>query len=317
MPAPMSIDVVAPAARGRPRRCCLSVPGSNPRMQAKAATLTSDQVVLDLEDAVAPSEKPGARGTVAEALRSQPYRPRMISVRINGLDTPWCYRDVVEVVEAAGEYVDTILVPKVESAADVLFVDRLLSQIEMSKGWPVGRIGIEVQIESAGGVQNVDEISKASPRLVALLFGPGDLAASLGLAELTIGAAGAERWHYVLMRILVAARAAGLQTMDGPYAVLHDEEGLRRAARATAAIGFDGKWAIHPDQIPIVTEAFTPDAALYRKAEGIIAAYEQALREGGRGAVRYEGDMIDEATRKMAEVVARRGRLYGLSTSSG
>jgi len=285
-------------------------------MQAKAATLDADLVLLDLEDATAPSEKPTARAVVVESLRTLDFGRRAVAVRVNGADTPWCYRDVVDVVEPAGDRIDTVILPKVESAADVAFLDRLLAQIEMAQGWPVGRIGVEVLIESAAGLQRVDEIASASPRLQALIFGPGDLSASLGLGQLTIGTPDTDYpgdiWHYALVRLLVAARSNGLLAIDGPYAAFADLDGLQRSARRTATLGFDGKWVIHPTQIDVVNRAFSPDAAVYARAEGILAAYREATDGEGRGAVRFEGEMIDEATRKMAESVARRGRWLGV-----
>ncbi len=281
-------------------------------MQAKAVTLDADQVLFDLEDATAPSEKVGARAVIVESLRMLDFGPRAVAVRINAADTRWCYRDVVDVVEAAGDRVDALILPKAESAADVHFLDRLLSQIERAQGWPVGKIGIEVLIESAAGLQRVDEIAAASGRLHALIFGPGDLSASLGLGQLTIGMPesgyGGDIWHFALMRLLVAARVNGLLAIDGPYAAFADLEGLRRSAARTAALGFDGKWVIHPTQIDVVNRAYSPDEATYARAEGIVAAYRQATEGEGRGAVRFEGEMIDEATRKMAEAILRRGR---------
>ncbi len=300
----------------KPRRSCLSVPASSARMQAKAATLEADQVLFDLEDATAPSEKAGARAIVVDSLKTLDFGRRAVAVRVNGVDTPWCYRDVVEVVEPAGDRIDTLILPKVESAADVTFLDRLLSQIELAQGWPVGRIGIEVLIESASGVQQVDEIARSSARLEALIFGPGDLSASLGLGQLTIGTLDSDYpgdiWHYALMRLLVAARGNGLLAIDGPYAAFADVDGLERSARRTAALGYDGKWVIHPSQIDAVNRVYSPDPATYARAEGILAAYRLATEGEGRGAVRYEGEMIDEANRKMAESVARRGRWLGL-----
>jgi citrate lyase subunit beta/citryl-CoA lyase len=281
-------------------------------MHAKAVTLDADLVLLDLEDATAPSEKIGARATVVESLRMLDFSPRAVAVRVNGADTSWCYRDVVEVVEGAGDRIGSLILPKVESSADVHFLDRLLAQIERARGWPAGRIGIEVLIESAAGLQRVDEIAASSQRLEALIFGPGDLSASLGLGQLTIGTPDTDYagdvWHYALMRVLVAARANGLLAIDGPYAAFADLDGLERSARRTAALGFDGKWVIHPSQIDTVNRLYSPDPATYARAEGILAAYRQATEGEGRGAVRFEGEMIDEATRKMAEAVARRGR---------
>jgi citrate lyase subunit beta/citryl-CoA lyase len=285
-------------------------------MQAKAATLDADLVLLDLEDATAPSEKVGARATVVESLRTLDFGHRAVAVRVNGADTAWCYRDVVEVVEGAGDRIDTVILPKAESPADVTFLDRLLGQIELARGWPVGRIGVEVLIESASGLQRVNEIATSSPRLEALIFGPGDLSASLGLGQLTIGTPDSDYagdlWHYGLMRLLVAARVNGLLAIDGPYAAFADTAGLERSARRTAVLGFDGKWVIHPSQIATVNRVYSPDPATYARAEGILAAYRQATEGEGRGAVRFEGEMIDEATRKMAESIARRGRWLGL-----
>jgi citrate lyase subunit beta/citryl-CoA lyase len=283
-------------------------------MQAKAATLPADQVVVDLEDATAPSEKVAARAVVVESLRTLDFGNRAVSVRVNGADTRWCYRDVVDVVEAVGDRLTTLILPKAESAADIHFLDRLLSQIERFRGWPEGRIGIEVLVESAAGVQQADDIAAASPRMEALIFGPGDLSASLGMGQLSIGTneSGytADIWHYALMRVLIAARVNGLLAIDGPYAAFADLPGLERSARRSAALGFDGKWVIHPGQIENVNRIFSPDPATYARAEGILEAYRQATEGEGRGAVRFEGEMIDEATRKMAEAVARRGRLF-------
>ena len=301
----------------KPHRSCLSVPGSSPRMQAKAVTLEADQVLFDLEDATAPSEKVGARAVIVESLRALDFAERCVSVRVNGADTEWCYRDIVEVVEPAGDRIDSVILPKAESAADVHFVDRLLGQIELARGWEIGGIGLEVLIESARGLQQVDAIAAASSRLHALIFGPGDLSASLGLGQLTIGIPDSgyegDIWHFAFMRLLVAARANGLLAIDGPYAAFADLDGLERSARRTAVLGFDGKWVIHPTQIGIVNGAFSPNSAAYARAEGILAAYRQATEGEGRGAVRFEGEMIDEATRKMAEAVAKRGRWLGLS----
>jgi citrate lyase subunit beta/citryl-CoA lyase len=285
-------------------------------MHARAATLAADLVLLDLEDATAPSEKPGARVTVVRSLRTLDFGPRIVAVRVNGTDTEWCYRDLVEVIEGAGDRLDVVILPKAESAADVTFLDRLLGQIERARGWQVGRIGIEVLIESASGLQRVDEIAEASHRLAGLIFGPGDLSASLGMGQLTIGtpetAYQGDVWHYAFMRLLVAARANHLLAIDGPYAAFGDPEGLELSARRTAALGFDGKWVIHPTQIETVNRLYSPDPETFARAEGILNAYRQATESEGKGAVRYQGEMIDEATRKMAEAVARRGRLLGL-----
>jgi citrate lyase subunit beta / citryl-CoA lyase len=239
-----------------------------------------------------------------------------VAVRVNGVDTEWCYRDIVEVVESAGDKLDVLIVPKVDSAGDVHFVDRLLSQIEMALGWPIGGIGLEVLIESPSGVQHVDDIAQAAERMQALILGPGDLSASLGMGQLTIGALdhayGGDVWHYASMRLLVAARATGLLAIDGPYAALDDLEGLERSAQRSAALGFDGKWVIHPRQIETVNRVFSPVPDVVARARGILAAYREATENDARGAVRYQGEMIDEANRKMAESVARRAEWLGL-----
>jgi citrate lyase subunit beta / citryl-CoA lyase len=285
-------------------------------MQAKAATLDADAVLFDLEDATAPSEKESARAVIVESLQGLQFANRVVSVRVNGVDTGWCYRDVIDVVEPAGDRLDCIILPKVESASDVRFLDQLLTQIESARGLQAGRIGLEVLIESAPGLQHVDEIAAASPRLETLIFGPGDLSASLGLGQLSIGTLNsgyaADVWHYALMRILVAARANGLLAIDGPFAAFGDLDGLERAARHSATLGFDGKWVIHPTQIETVNRVYSPDPATFARAEAILAAYREATESEGRGALRFEGEMIDEATRKMAESVARRGRWLGL-----
>jgi citrate lyase subunit beta/citryl-CoA lyase len=289
-------------------------------MQAKAPSLAADEVLFDLEDATAPSEKVGARALVVQSLLTLDFGKRAVAVRVNAVDTAWCYRDVVEVIEPVGDRIDAVILPKVESPADVAFLDRLLAQIELAREWPVGQIGLEVLIESAAGLQQVDEIAAASARLEALIFGPGDLSASLGLGQLSIGTLESDYsgdvWHYALMRLLVAARVNGLLAIDGPYAAFADLEGLERSARRTAALGFDGKWVIHPSQIEVVNRVYTPDVATYARAEGILAAYRQATEDEGRGAVRFEGEMIDEANRKMAEAVARRGRWLGMAPRS-
>jgi citrate lyase subunit beta/citryl-CoA lyase len=305
--------------KAKKHRACLSVPASNARMQQKALELPADQILFDLEDATAPSEKTAARGIVIESLRSNDYAAdgRVVSLRVNGVDTPWCYRDVVEVVEAVGDRLDSVILPKAAGGGVGVCVARGVGQSEPRRGGPTGRIGLEVLIESAAGLQRVDEIARAASRLQALLFGPGDLSASLGLGQLTIGTLEGQYqgdlWHYAQMRLLVAARANGLLALDGPYAVIGDQDGLLRSARRTAARGYDGKWVIHPSQIETVTQAFSPDPASLRRAEGILAAYRQAADSQGRGAVRFEGEMIDEANRKMAEAVVARARWLGLA----
>jgi len=305
-----------PAAR--PRRSCLAVPGSSPRFIAKARGLDVDEVFLDLEDAVAPAAKPAARHAVAAALRDGNWGGRVMAVRINDATTPWAYRDVVDVVEQAGPHLDAIVLPKVTGPGHVVWLDLLLGQIEQAMGYQGGAIGIEAQIEDARGLAAVDAIAAASPRLAALVFGPADFMASLGMRSLDIGAqpagyAGGDAFHYPLLRLLVAARAHGLQAIDGPYAAIADTEGLARAAASVAALGFDGKWVLHPGQVGPVNEAFSPSQQDYDRAELILAAYAHSTGEQQRGAALLDGQMIDEASRKLALVTAARGRAAGLT----
>jgi citrate lyase subunit beta / citryl-CoA lyase len=302
----------------RPRRSCLAVPGSSPRFIAKARGLDTDEVFLDLEDAVAPAAKPAARQAVAQALRDGGWGGRVMAVRINDATTPWAYRDVVDVVEQAGPHLDAIVLPKVTGPGHVVWLDLLLGQIEQAMGYPAGAIGIEAQIEDARGLAAVDAIAAASPRLAALVFGPADFMASLGMRSLDIGAqpagyAGGDAFHYPLLRLLVAARAHGLQAIDGPYAAIADTEGLARAAASVAALGFDGKWVLHPGQVGPVNEAFSPSQQDYDRAELILAAYAHYTGENQLGAALLDGQMIDEASRKLALVTAARGRAAGLS----
>jgi citrate lyase subunit beta / citryl-CoA lyase len=299
----------------RLRRSCLAVPGSSPKMLAKAATLAADQVFLDLEDAVAPSEKNDkTRQNVVDALQDQWVATTRV-VRVNSVRTQWCFRDLVYVVERAGAFLDCVMVPKVETAGDVAFVDRLLGQLELELSLP-GRIGIEAQIESPLGLVHVEEIAAASSRLETLIFGPGDYAASLGLSQLTVGAIEPEypgdAWHYVLSRIVTAARAFGVQAIDGPYSAIRDAEGFREVARRSRLLGFDGKWVLHPDQIGLANDIYSPSIEAFDRAERILEAYEQATAGEALGAVMFEGEMIDEASRKMAEQLAARGRAAGL-----
>jgi citrate lyase subunit beta / citryl-CoA lyase len=304
----------------RSRRTCLAVPGSNPRFLAKARTLPADEVFLDLEDAVAPAQKAAARPAVADALRADGWGNQVRAVRINDVTTRWAYRDVIDVVEAAGTSLDVIILPKVTGPDHVRWLDLLLDQVEQAAGLPAGRIGIEAQIEDAAGLARVEAIAAASPRLEALVFGPADFMASLGMRSLDIGAqpagyAGGDAFHYPHLRILVAARAAGIQAIDGPYAAIRDTAGLRSSAASVAALGYDGKWVLHPDQVGIVNAEFSPDQAEYDRAELILdaCAHHAGL---GRGAAMLDGQMIDEASRKLALVAAARGRAAGLTRTT-
>jgi citrate lyase subunit beta/citryl-CoA lyase len=273
-------------------------------MLENAATLAADQVFLDLEDAVAPLEKTDkTRQYIVDALINHSWLTPTKVVRVNGVDTPWCLRDITYIVKHAGTHVDLLMIPKVETAADVHFVDRLLSQLERELEL-TRPIGLEVQIESALGLVNVEAIASASSRIEALIFGPGDFAADIGMRQLSVGAPEPEypgdHWHYVRWRILVAARSFGLQAIDGPFAQFRDAESFRLVARRAQLLGYDGKWAIHPDQIALCNEVFSPTRDEYDRAERILAAYEQATDTDRRGAVMFEGEMVDEASRKMA-----------------
>jgi len=301
----------------RARRSCLSVPGSSPKFLAKAAGLPADEVFFDLEDSVAPLEKEAARGNIVEALKNNTFVAPTKVLRINGVYTKWAYRDVIEVVENAGEQLDCIMIPKVETPNDVTFVADLLRMIEEGNGMSK-RIGIEVQIETALGLQNIRAISEASDRVEDLILGPADMSASLGLPTVTAGAPipgyeSLDHWHYVLTHINIAARARNLQSIDGPYLLIRDLDGFRQAAMRARALGYDGKWALHPDQVNVLNEVFTPTQDEYDKAEAILDHYKYVTEVERKGAVMFGKEMIDEASRKMADSVAARGRAAGMS----
>jgi citrate lyase subunit beta/citryl-CoA lyase len=298
----------------RSRRTCHAVPGSSERFISKAVGLDADEVFLDLEDAVAPNEKDSARERVIEALRTLDFGSKTVAVRVNGTDTPHYYRDLIAVVEAVGGRIDAIMLPKVRTPGDVEMTAKLLTQIELSKGLEVGRIGIEAQIEDATGLLACEAIAAASPRMETLIFGPGDYSAAVGIPITTIGAAPdgypGDHLNYVYSRLVVAARAAGIQAIDGPYARVGDDEGLRARSQLARALGLDGKWTIHPGQIEIVNEVFSPGQEQWERAESMLTAYDDAHRNGAGAAV-FEGEMIDEANRKMAERIAFAGRAAG------
>lgn len=306
----------------RPRRSCLAVPGSNPRFLEKAKGLDADQVFLDLEDSVAPIAKVDARGTVVEALNSGGWGTKVRVVRVNDWTTEWTYGDVIEVVRGAGANLDCVMLPKVQDAAQVVALDLLLTQVEKSTGLEVGRIGIEAQIENALGLINVDAIATASPRVETIIFGPADFMASINMKSLVVGEQPpgydvGDAYHYILMRILMAARAHDKQAIDGPYLQIRDVDGFSRVAGRSAALGFDGKWVLHPDQIAAANEVYSPLQGDYDHAENILDAYEFFTSDvgGARGAVMLGDEMIDEASRKMALVVAAKGRAAGMSRS--
>ena len=305
--------------RYRPRRTCLSVPGSSPKMIEKAKGLPADEVFLDLEDAVAPDAKSAARTRVGAALASPGWAGQLRGVRVNDWTTPWTYTDVIDVVSAAGAHLDVIVLPKVTDAVGVHALDLLLTQLERSHGLPVGRIGIDVQIEDARGLSNIDAIAGA-PRVQALVLGPADLSASLNMRTLAVGEQPAgydvgDAYHHILMTILIAARAHGVAAIDGPYLKVRDVEAFRLVAGRSAALGFDGKWVLHPDQIAAGNEIYSPRQADYDHAELILEAYgwHTSAAGGERGAVMLGEEMIDEASRKMALVVAGKGRAAGMT----
>ncbi len=274
---------------------------------------------LDLEDSVAPLEKEGARSAVAKAIREQDWDERVLCVRINAWDTRWTYGDVIEVVSNAGERLDELMLPKVQSAAEVVALDLLLTQIERNVGLPVGHIGIEAQIETTRGLINVEEICAASPRLETIIFGPADFAASMEMPVLTGGVQisdyPGDHFHYVFSKILMAGRANQLQVIDGPYLKIKDSDGLREYAKRTSTLGYDGKWALHPDQVAIINEVYSPTQEQFDKAWEILDAYKSATEGDRKGAVMFGDEMIDEASRKMASKFVARGERAGRKRS--
>ena len=294
----------------RLQRSELAVPGSNPGMFEKALKSETDYVFLDLEDAVATSDKLQARKNIIEALNDIEWRRngKTISFRTNGIDTQYMYRDVVEVVEKAGKNLDTILIPKVGVPADIYMVDALLTQIEEAVGI-TEPIGIEALIETALGLSNVESIAVSSRRLEALHFGSGDFAASCQAPTLEIGGLNpdypGDQWHNAMSRIVVACRAYGLRPIDGPYGNFRDPEGLEAAAKRTSALGYEGKWAIHPSQIDLVNSVFSPSSAEVDQAKRILTALEEAA-ESGKGAATLDGCMIDAVSARMAENLVKK-----------
>lgn len=300
------------ASQSRPfraRRTVLAVPGSSERFIEKSRGLPVDALFLDLEDAVAPAAKVDARAQIVAALKQGGWQAPTITVRVNDWDTPWTTADVLEVVGGAGAHIDAIVLPKVRTAEQVIALDMVLGQAEASVGLPVGRIGLEVQIEEAQGLQQVDAIAAASPRLETLVFGPGDFMASMGMRGLSVGSQidgyDADAFHYVLSRILVAARANSLQAIDGPYVSIRDLPGFRKSAAKSAALGYDGKWVVHPSQVEAGNELFTPDPSQVERAERIVNAYSKAtdVAGGAVGAIVVDDEMVDEAGLKVAQAI--------------
>ena len=284
----------------RARRSALSVPGSSEKMLGKARAIPADEIVIDLEDAVAPPAKDGARELTARLLHEGLGASGSVAVRLNALDSGWCHRDVLELVKAAGPAIDSLVLPKVERADDLRWLDRFLGML----GERAAGIGLQALIETAAGLERAGEIAAATPRLEALILGYADLAASLGRST------GDEpgRWLHAQEVVLVAARAAGVQAIDGPFLGIRDPDGLRLRAERARELGFDGKWAVHPDQVPVLNELFTPAPEELERAGAIVAA----LEGGAPGAVEVEGEMVDEAVRKQALDVLARAEAAGV-----
>ncbi|MGJ5621410.1 L-malyl-CoA/beta-methylmalyl-CoA lyase [Sulfitobacter sp. MF3-043] len=311
---------IQPTAPARPNRCQLFGPGSRPALFEKMAASAADVINLDLEDSVAPSDKDSARANIIAAISDVNWGDKTLSVRINGLDTPYWYRDVVDLMEQAGDRLDQIMIPKVGCAADVYAVDALVTAIETAKGRS-RKISFEVIIESAAGIVHVEEIAASSPRLQAMSLGAADFAASMGMQTTGIGGTqenyymlrdGAKHWsdpwHWAQAAIVAACRTHGVLPVDGPFGDFSDDDGFRAQARRSATLGMVGKWAIHPRQIAIANEVFTPSAEAVAEAREILAAME-AAKANGEGATVYKGRLVDIASIKQAEVIVRQSEM--------
>ena len=309
-----------PPAPARPNRCQLFGPGSRPAIFAKMAVSAADVINLDLEDSVAPSDKDSARANVIEAISGVDWGTKTLSVRINGLDTPWWYRDVVDLLEKGGERLDLIMIPKVGCAEDLYAVDALVTAVERAMG-RTKPIGFEVIIESAAGISHVEEIAKGSPRLQAMSLGAADFAASMGMQTTGIGGTQenyymlregmrhwSDPWHWAQAAIVAACRTHGILPVDGPFGDFSDDEGFRAQARRSATLGMVGKWAIHPKQVTLANEVFTPSDAAVAEAREILEAME-AAKARGEGATVYKGRLVDIASIKQAEVIVRQAEL--------
>jgi malyl-CoA/(S)-citramalyl-CoA lyase len=311
---------IQPAAPARPNRCQLFGPGSRPAIFEKMAGSAADVINLDLEDSVAPSDKDSARQNVIEAIGNVDWGNKTLSVRINGLDSPYWYRDVVDLLENASERLDQIMIPKVGNASDVYAVDALVTSIEAAKGRKK-KIAFEVIIESAAGISHVEEIAASSPRLEAMSLGAADFAASMGMQTTGIGGtqenyymhhAGknywSDPWHWAQSAIVAACRTHGVMPVDGPFGDFSDDEGFRAQARRSATLGMVGKWAIHPKQVALSNEVFTPSEEAVTEAREILAAMEEAKAKG-EGATVYKGRLVDIASIKQAEVIVRQSEM--------
>jgi malyl-CoA/(S)-citramalyl-CoA lyase len=311
-----------PPAPARPNRCQLFGPGSRPAIFAKMATSAADVVNLDLEDSVSPDDKAPARTNVIAATRDVDWGDKYLSVRINGLDTEWWYRDVVDLLEQAGDRLDQIMIPKVGCAADVYAVDALVTAVERAKG-RARPISLEVIIETAAGIAHVEDIAASSPRLQAMSLGAADFAASMGMQTTGIGGTqenyymlqdGARHWsdpwHWAQAAIVAACRTHGVLPVDGPFGDFSDDEGFRAQARRSATLGMVGKWAIHPKQVALANEVFTPSEAQVQEAREILAAMAEA-KARGEGATTYKGRLVDIASIKQAEGIVRQVERIG------
>ncbi len=311
---------IQPTPPARPNRCQLFGPGSRPAIFGKMAASEADVVNIDLEDSVAPSDKDSARRNVIEAIGGMDWGTKTLSVRINGLDTPWWYRDVVDLLEQASDRLDLIMIPKVGCAADLYAVDALVTAVEAAKGRSK-KIGFEVIIESAAGISHVEEIAAATPRLQAMSLGAADFAASMGMQTTGIGGTQADYymlhegarywadpWHWAQAAIVAACRTHGVLPVDGPFGDFSDDEGFRAQARRSATLGMVGKWAIHPKQVALANEVFTPSDAAVTEAREILAAME-AAKANGEGATVYKGRLVDIASIKQAEVIVRQAEM--------
>ncbi len=309
-----------PQPPARPNRCQLFGPGSRPALFEKMAASAADVINLDLEDSVAPDDKAAARRNIIQAIGDVDWGTKTLSVRINGLDSPWWYRDVVDLLEQAGERLDQIMIPKVGCAADLYAVDALVTAVETAMGRGK-RIGFEVIIESAAGITHVAEIAAASPRLQAMSLGAADFAASMGMQTTGIGGTQenyymhreggkywSDPWHWAQAAIVAACRTHGVLPVDGPFGDFSDDEGFRAQARRSATLGMVGKWAIHPKQVALANEVFTPSDAAVAEAREILAAMA-AAKAAGQGATVYKGRLVDIASIKQAEVIVRQAEI--------
>ena len=304
--------------RKRLRRSELSTPGTSAKMIGKAAASDADLAFLDLEDAVAPAEKTGARKNIITGLNELDWGRTVRAYRINGVHTPWCHDDIIEVVTGAGANIDVMIIPKIKSPRDVWFVDNLLTQLEQKLRLEVGRIGIEVLIEEVEALASVQEIAACSARLEALILGVGDLSASQGMRLGHIGMTDGEAapypgdiWHYARNQLIVAARSAGIDAIDGPYANFANVEEYEKSAASFAMLGGVGKWCIHPSQVELANRAFAPSAAEIERAQAVVRAVKEA-QDQGEGAANFDGMMVDAATTRVFEVTLERARQCGL-----